>query len=72
LDSYVNDTPIEIAAMDDDITLSDAQGLRCFMLVFDMSQGQELEEGIKYDFSLQPTQKYESSAVVEPDWYEIP
>jgi hypothetical protein len=72
LDSYVNDTPIELAAMDDDITLTGAQGLRAFMIAFDMSQGQALEEGIKYDFSFEPTQFDESGSVVEPDWYEIP
>jgi hypothetical protein len=72
LDSYVNGTPMEWAIMDGDITLSKAQGPRAFCEVMSLNATQELENGVEYEVTLKPTWFEEASAVVEPDWYEVP
>jgi hypothetical protein len=72
LDSFLNDTAVEYAVMDDLITESGAQGLRCFMEVFEFPYDQALEEGQIFNVSLKGTPVEEASTLVQPDWYEIP
>lgn len=72
LASYVSDTPKQLAAMDVAIATSGAQGMRAYMVAFDMSQGQEMEDGVKFNFVFEHVRFIESSAVIDPDWYEVP
>ena len=72
LAAYINDTNIEFAVMDADITESGAQGPRAFCQVLSMNLTQELENAAEYEFTLKPTYHQESGALVEPDWYEVP
>lgn len=69
--AYIADTAIEFAVMDAAITESGAQGPRAFCEVSAMNLTQELEGSQEFEFTLKPTYKEESSALVEPDWYEV-
>jgi hypothetical protein len=72
LDSFVNSTVKEFAAMDQAIATSGAQGLRFFGQVFQLNPSQQLEEGTKHSLNIAPSRHEESGALVEPDWYEVP
>lgn len=63
--------PVQLAAMDQAIATSGAKGLRAFCVITGLPQSQNLEEGVKYDFTAKPTRHVESSAVVAPDWYVV-
>jgi hypothetical protein len=71
LASYISDTPIQLAAMDVAIATSGAQGLRAYFFAADMSQGQEMEDGVKFNFVFEHARFIESSAVIDPSWYEV-
>jgi len=71
LASYISATPIELWFADGAAADVGTQGPRAFCEVLTMNATQELENGIEYEFTAKPTYKEESSAVVDPDWYEI-
>jgi hypothetical protein len=70
-EAYIDDTPIEFAVMDADITEAGAQGPRAFCEVFGMNLSQELENATEYEFTIKPTYHEEGGTLVEPDWYEV-
>lgn len=72
LAAYINDTATEFAVLDADITESGAQGPRAFCEVISLNLTQELENAAEYEVTLKPTYYEEASALVEPDWYEVP
>lgn len=72
LDSYVNDTPIEVAAMNTTIATSGAKGWRAFCIVTKLDDKQELNSPGMHDVELKLTEAEEGGDVVEPDWYEVP
>jgi hypothetical protein len=72
LSSYISDVVKEFACMDQAIATSGAQGLRFFGQAFEMTQAQELEGAVQYNFVIAPTRKEESGTLIEPDWYEVP
>jgi hypothetical protein len=47
------------------------QGIRAFCEIMSVGNTQDLEAAEEVEFTLKPTYKEESSAVVEPDWYEV-
>lgn len=69
--AYVAGTVYEYAVLDSAHTESGAQGPRAFCEIFDMNLTQELEGVEEYEFTLRPTYKEESAAVVNPDWYKV-
>jgi len=71
LASYISDTPRQFAFMDGAIATAANQGLRAYCEVFGMSQGQNLDDGVKYDFELGPTRFLESSVIIQPTWFEV-
>jgi len=71
LDSFVNDTPIQWAAMDQAIATSGARGFKAFFEVFDLSNDQPLTEGTTISVTMKPTDHEESDALVEPELVTI-
>lgn len=61
----------EFAVMDAAIALVGAQGLRAFCMLTAQNLNQGLSDGGVIEFSMKPAYKEESSAVVDPDWYEV-
>lgn len=70
--AYFANTQIQYAVMDGDIALSGQEGFRAFCEIIGFDIGQELEDGIKVDISLEPCRTLESGSIVVPDWYEVP
>lgn len=56
-DSFLNDTVIEFAIMDDDITNSGAEGLRAHMMVFEFPRDEPLEDTVKSGVKINITPK---------------
>ena len=66
-DAYFNDTSIEMAVMDGDITTTGSQGLRASFSVTNFSRSEPLEEAIGVSVSLKVT--YSANA---PVWMLVP
>lgn len=71
-DSYLNGTPIEVAAMNGDIATTGKKGFRAFIEVMEMEQTAELEGMTEWAVSVKLTEHEEASAVVDPDRYTVP
>lgn len=71
LDSYLNDTPIEMAFMDQAIATTGAQGLRAPMLVTQLSQAQELDGALMFAVAVKVTRMVEGGSVIVPSWLEV-
>lgn len=65
-EAWFNDTPIEFAVMDGDVTASGSQGLRATMEVFNFSRNEPLEEAVTVSVTIKPT--YSANA---PQWMEV-
>ena len=61
--AFFNNTPIEFAVMDGDITDPDSEGLRATFDIFNFTRNEALEEAIMVDVSIKPT--YADNA---PEW----
>jgi len=61
--AFFNNTPIEFAVMDGDITDPDSEGLRATFDIFNFTRNEALEEAILVDVSIKPT--YADNA---PEW----
>ena len=61
--AFFNNTPIEFAIMDGDITDPAAEGLRATFDIFNFTRNENLEEAIMVDVSIKPT--YADNA---PEW----
>jgi len=61
--AFFNNTPLEFAVMDGDITDPDSEGLRATFDVFNFTRNEALEEAILVDVSIKPT--YADNA---PEW----
>ena len=64
-------TVYEYAVFDGLITEAGCQGIRAFCEIRSLNNTQDLEGTEEVEFSLKPTYKEESSAEVNPDWYEV-
>lgn len=69
--AYMDDTPLVFWALDDAAATTGAQGIVFPGLIFDFPIDQGLEAGVKFDIGVEFTRKVESSALVEPDWFEV-
>jgi len=61
--AFFNNTPLEFAVMDGDITDPDSEGLRATFDIFNFTRNEALEEAILVDVSIKPT--YADNA---PEW----
>ncbi|MEQ8790089.1 MAG: phage tail tube protein [Pirellulaceae bacterium] len=61
--AFFDNTPIEFAVMDGDITDPDSEGLRATFDIFNFTRNEALEEAIMVDVSIKPT--YADNA---PEW----
>lgn len=61
--AFFNNTPLEFAVMDGDITDPDSEGLRATFDIFNFTRNEALEEAILVDVSIKPT--YAANA---PEW----
>jgi hypothetical protein len=65
-DAYLNDTALELAVMDGDITVAGSQGLRAAFVVTNFSRKEPLEEGISVSVTLKVA--YSENA---PEWMTV-
>lgn len=65
-DAYLNDTPLELAVMDGDITTAGSEGLRAAFVVTNFSRKEPLEEGISVSVTLKVA--YSEHA---PEWMTV-
>lgn len=70
-DSFLADTPIEVAAMDDAIAELGASGFRGYFEVFQLDRKEDAGDTVSFDVGLELTYYEESAAVVEPDFYVV-
>ncbi len=70
IDSFLNDTDIEFAIMDGDISTPGNRGLRLYGQVFDMPFGQEMEEGQVYDIGIENT-RVDDGGLALPLWHVV-
>jgi len=61
--AFFNNTPIEFAVMDGDITDPSSEGLRATHDIFNFTRNENLKEAIMVDVSIKPT--YAANA---PEW----
>jgi hypothetical protein len=61
--AFFDNTPLEFAVMDGDITDPDSEGLRATFDIFNFTRNEALEEAIMVDVSIKPT--YAANA---PEW----
>jgi hypothetical protein len=64
-------TVLEYCVMDAATTETGAQGIRAFCQIFSVGNTQDLESTEEVEFTLKPTYKEESAALVNPDWYTV-
>lgn len=62
----------EYAVLDGAITVVGCQGIRAFCELFQLNDTQNLDGSQEIEFVAKYTYTEESSASVEPDWYEVP
>lgn len=67
----IADTVQEYAMLDGAVTEAGAQGIRAFCEIMGVGNTQDLESSEEVEFTLKPTYHEESSAEVDPDWYEV-
>ena len=67
MDSYMADTPVDMWFGDGDSVAP--QGLRAFFIVSDMSQSQDMEEPLMYDFVVDITRYDDNGTLRNPQWY---
>lgn len=67
IDAYFNNTQVECAFMDGDITTTGSEGLRASFEVMSASRAEPLEEGVVWTFTLKP-----GLAANAPEWFVIP
>lgn len=71
-DSYLNGTPIEVAAMAGNIATAGVKGFRAFIEVMELEQTAELEGMTEWSVSTKLTEHEEAGSIVEPDRYTVP
>ena len=67
-EAFDDDTPIEVLALDGDVSTPGSQGLRAFMDVFKFDRTEPLEGAVMASIDLKPTYDTEH----EPAWYTVP
>jgi hypothetical protein len=73
LSSYVNNTPIELLALNGPIGTAGVQGLRATCEVFQFQDNQALESAVEYDVSCKPTPATTGTPAVPvvPTWFVV-
>lgn len=68
MESYLNNTPVDLALMDGDITEDGTVGWRAPFEVMSMEQGQELEGAVSWQITAKLTCDDDDN---DPEWMEI-
>lgn len=71
LDSFLNGTPIQFAALDGPIETTGSQGWKLVCEVFECPMGQELDNTASIEISAEITRVTEDGDLIEPEWYEV-
>jgi len=72
LASYMNNTPIELLALDGPVATTGSQGLRAICEVFNFQEGQPLEGAVMFDVSAKPTPTFDNAGVLQaPSWFTV-
>jgi hypothetical protein len=66
-DAFLNKTPIDLAVLDGDVTITGTQGLRADFMVTKFTRSEPLEEAITASVTVKPT--YSPNA---PSWMIVP
>jgi hypothetical protein len=66
-DAYFNNTTVEFAVMDGDVTSTGTQGLRATMSITKLTRSEPLEQAITVSVTAKPT--YSANA---PEWMTVP
>lgn len=66
LDSVLNNTPIELLALDGDVDEVGSEGWRATCEIFKNDRTEALEDAVMYDYSAKPTDSDN-----DPEWYEV-
>jgi hypothetical protein len=69
LDSYIADTPVDMIFSDGAVATTGNQGLRAHFIVSDMSQSQDMEEPLMFDFTIDVTRFDDSGTLRNPQWW---
>lgn len=69
LDSYISDTPVDMIFLDGVSTTTGNQGLRAHFIVSDMSQTQDMEEPLAFDFTVDVTRFDDGGTLRVPQWW---
>jgi len=67
----IGETIYEYAVLDGTHSVSGVQGIRAFCEIMSAGNTQDLESAEEVEFTLKPTYKEESAAIVNPDWYKV-
>jgi hypothetical protein len=70
LNSYLNNTPIELLALDGPVGTTGSQGLRAVCEVFNFQASQALENAVGFEVSCKPTPTFDAGgALIAPTWF---
>jgi len=68
----IANTVVDLWMLDGASDESNAQGIRGYFQLFDMSLSQELEDTEEVEFVAKATYQETSGSLVPPDWYTVP
>jgi len=66
-DAFFDNTSVEFAVMDGDITVEGTEGLRADFSVVNFTRNEPLEDALNVDFTIKPT-----ASTNAPVWYVVP
>ena len=69
LDSYIADTPVDMIFADGAVATTGNQGLRAHFIVSDMSQSQDMDDPIMFDFTFDVTLFNDGGTLRPPEWW---
>lgn len=73
LDSFLNNTMIDMAFMFDDIAVSGSEGIRMPIEVFDFPINRGLEDGVTFEVGVELTEQLDTNDdLVDLEWYTVP
>lgn len=72
LNSFLNNTPIELLALNGPVGTVGSEGLRATCEVFNFQDAQALESAVVYDVSAKPTPAKDGSGnAIDPEWFVV-
>lgn len=72
LNSYLNNSAIELLALDGPVATAGSQGLRAWCEVMNFQQTQALENAVGFEVSCKPTPQFDNAgALIPPTWFTV-